>query len=182
MIFTNGASFFQYPLVCIGQVSILVGELATVNTVANDRNRRRACIIAIMAAYFFMIFLYNIFTSIPDLKYYKDTWAENDVFPWIRLVEEVPEHDKNSFVAYGPNEFKDVYLVTGTRCPYKYFVIQEWHALFSEKVSNEISYIYENGDAKWILLSGGSSHIDKALNERYFVYDSLEGYTLYRLK
>lgn len=42
-----------------------------------------------------------------------------------------------SIVAYGDNRFKGLYLAHDLTPAYKYFVIQEWHASFSEFVKHD---------------------------------------------
>lgn len=57
-------------------------------------------------------------------------------------------------MAYGDNRFKGAYLAYDLTPTYKYFVIQEWHASFSEFVKNDIHSVFAIGDAIWILTAG----------------------------
>lgn len=182
VLFSSGASFFPYPLVCIGQVTILLGELISIKDIHESLLKNLSKSFAVVVVYLCIIFVTNVFTNIPDFKFISKVWSTDESWGWKSLVDEIPDDDRDSFVAYGPNDFKNVYLVTNTTCPYKYFVIQEWHALFSEKVANEIRDIYENGQAKWILISGETEHIQKALDKNYYIYDLKGDYILYHIK
>jgi len=65
---------------------------------------------------------------------------------------------------------------------YKYFVIQEWHASFSDFVKSDIHSVFKNGSAKWIITAGETEIISDVLAERYEVYDSIDDYILYKMR
>mgnify|MGYP007033821844 CR=1 FL=1 len=49
-----------------------------------------------------------------------------------------------SIVTYGDNRFKELYLAHDLTPAYKYFVIQEWHASFSEFMIHDFFHPYLN--------------------------------------
>ena len=83
---------------------------------------------------------------------------------------------------FGGDSFKETYLLSDIVPCYKYHLIQEWHAGFTEKVRNEIHDTYADGDAKWILTDGDAELIADVLESRYEVEGQLDSYTLYHLK
>ena len=93
----------------------------------------------------------------------------------------IPEQDQNSFIAYGGNIFKELYLLHNVMPCYKYFVIQEWHASFSPTVKNDIKKTFLEGNAKWILTEGDTPTIQDALDSRYLLVAQQDTYKLYSL-
>ncbi len=85
---------------------------------------------------------------------FREYYVNSDYeYPLEELIEgSVPLSDRDSFVTYGGEDIKSVYLMTGTISPYRYGMIQEWYAHFSKEVAEEISDEFRNGDVKWILV------------------------------
>lgn len=77
---------------------------------------------------------------------YAERWDRG----WDSLIEEIPEEERDQFVAYGDNRFKELYLLNNISPCYKYFVIQEWHASMSEKTREDIHSVFDTCRAKWI--------------------------------
>ena len=94
----------------------------------------------------------------------------------------IPEDEKNSFVAYGGNEFKELYLTENILPCYKYFVIQEWHAQYSENMRKNIHDQFATGEAKWILTDENVSTIKDVLDNEYIIVAVSGPYTMYSKK
>lgn len=58
------------------------------------------------------------------------------------------KEESNSFVAYGNNDFKELYLLHDRLLCYKYFVIQEWHVSFSNLIKEDIYQVFDTKKCK----------------------------------
>ena len=117
---------------------------------------------------------FNIYHKYHDLNDARGSYES--------LLFQIPNDESDSFVAYGDNRFKELYLAYDMTPAYKYFVIQEWHASFSDFVKSDIHSVFKNGNAKWILAASETSNISDVLQERYEVYDSVDDYVLYKMR
>lgn len=180
-LFMTGSSFFQYPLVCIGQISIFLNELISYLSV---KKAKRDVFFGggVLFALVFVVFLsITVIRGAMEISQYRETCAVHTERPWEALVREIPDNERDSFVANGANALKEVYLVSGLIPAYKYFIIQDWHAKFSETVRKEYRDIYAKGDVKWILTDGSIDEVRDIIEERYHVYATKDGYSLYRM-
>lgn len=171
-LFFSGASFVQYPAVCLPQLVFLLNEICLLeNKKVADRLMKLIVMQMIVVICIGMIQINRAVEKCQDTnKSYE------------KLIAKIPITERNSFVAYGGNQFKELYLYFDLIPYYKYFVIQEWHAGFSETVRNDIYETFMKGDVKWILTDGNTSVIDDVLRQRYEQYDMVGHYSLFRLR
>lgn len=178
-VFFSGASFNQYPAVCLPQLVFLLNEICFFGYkyVADMMMK------FIVTWIILMICTDTVQNRMHSLDLYRIFHEGRETYgSYENLISEIPMDQRDSFVAYGGNQFKELYLVFDLIPYYKYFVIQEWHAGFSEVVRNDIYVTFANGDVKWILADGNTGLIDDILDERYEIYDTIDNYTLFRLR
>ena len=177
-LFGSGQSFVQYAIITIPQVVLLLNEIMLLD------NSEHLSLSKVIAVCMVSIFCYNsvlqYFPVALDI-YQKSKKAE--VREYQPLIDMIPENEKSSFVAYGGNDFKDLYLIEDLMPCYKYFVIQDWHAKFSDSIKQDIHEVYANGNAQWILTQDGSTTvIQDVLDEDYVQVASAGEYRLWNRK
>lgn len=64
------------------------------------------------------------------------------------LLSQIPEKERQSFVVYGFNEVKKLYLLHDLLSNEKYFVIQEWHSKCSNFVKQDIRKTFQKSETK----------------------------------
>lgn len=176
-LFMSGSNYAQYPLICIVQIVIFLNEVITLD----DKNLDEIKLISFSFLLILFTFLGTALKNDISLAIdYRNNFKVHNEREWESLVLEIPDTEKDSFVAYGGNEFKELYLLMDLMPKYKYFVIQEWHSYFSDDVKENIYEVYDNGDALWILSDGSNQPINKILNDKYYIYDKKGNYILYR--
>lgn len=176
-LFLSGQLFLQYPGICLPQVALLFNELVPLDLKQSARSFAKLAVLPIIM----IICAYSIRNMAESLNIYREYHAfEGTRGSYEYLLEQIPDDELASFVAYGDNRFKGLYLAYDLTPAYKYFVIQEWHASFSEFVKNDIHSVFANGDATWILTAGQTGCISDVLEERYVIHDSVDDYVLYR--
>lgn len=176
-IFTSGALFGHYTIITLPQAIIFLNEVYLIQT-----KKRTDLIIKVVLSSLTVAFsiaclcvlMSRVINRHNEYKEYDDVGYE-------QLLNMIPEDEKNSFVAYGGDEFKQLYLLHDLTPYYKYFVIQEWHASFSAQTRDDIHQVFFNGNATWILSEGSTEVIQDILDSRYTVYAETERYRLYRL-
>lgn len=177
-LFLSGARFPQYAIITLPQIILLINEITYWNTDTIKNLLIKALsfsgIVFISSYAFFScvslpITMHNNYSTVPSVGYEQ-------------LLNAVPSKERNAFVAYGANVFKELYLLHDLMPCYKYFVIQEWHASFSPKVRSDLYNTFEIGDAKWILTDGNCPTIQEILENRYRLYLRKDNFELYRLK
>ena len=178
--FTSGDLFVQYPMVCMPQLIVLLNELTIFYNWGVEQKKFEDILVwsGIVIVIFYNIgncFQYNMLYS---FDYYK-SYNSPKKYEWTSLIEEIPLSDLSSFVAYGGNEFKEIYLLENIIPKYKYFVIQEWHASISSEAKNNIHRVFDEGDAKWILTDSNVQNISNILDRDYHLVDSVDVYKLY---
>ena len=177
-IFLSGALFPQYAIITLPQFGLLLNEITYHIHCENACTKvYRVC--------FATLLLYSCVISptyLPPVPTSYDQNSTNAHKPYKDLLESNPEKEKDSFVAYGDNELKDLYLLYDMQPYYKYFVIQEWHASFSEKTKNEIHETFADGNVKWILTDDITNNIQDVLDNRYELYKACDRYKIYCLK
>lgn len=177
-LFLSGDNFGQYAYVCLPQICCVIGEIAL--TVKGNECETVASFMSMQVLCWFMAFniLNSMSTAIDIHRTFSERWDRG----WDALIEEIPESERNSFVAYGDNRFKELYLLNDISPCYKYFAIQEWHASMSSETHEKIHRTFASCKAKWIAVCGETGVIDDVLENRYELVDSREDYLLYRLK
>ena len=177
IFFLSGDNFGQYAYVCIPQICCLIGEITL--AIKGDEVETLTAFISAQILCYFMIFVASKSMSggIEIHGAYAERWDRG----WDSLIEEIPEEERDQFVAYGDNRFKELYLLNNISPCYKYFVIQEWHASMSEKTREDIHSVFDTCRAKWIAVCGEVSVIEDVLENHYDLVDSNGDYLLYKL-
>ena len=178
-LFLGGQLFLQYPAICMPQVILLFNELLPVDL----KKSVKGIITIIVSPIIMIICAYSVKNMTESFNIYHKYHDLNDARgSYESLLFQIPNDESDSFVAYGDNRFKELYLAYDMTPAYKYFVIQEWHASFSDFVKSDIHSVFKNGNAKWILAASETSNISDVLQERYEVYDSVDDYVLYKMR
>lgn len=178
-LFLSGQLFLQYPAICVPQVTLLLNELVPLDIKKSVKGIATLIVlpvIMVICAYSIrnMTEAFSMYHVYHDLKDARGSYES--------LLCQIPEDESDSFIAYGDNRFKELYLAYNLTPSYKYFVIQEWHASFSDFVKSDIHSVFKNGSAKWIITAGETEIISDVLAERYEVYDSIDDYILYKMR
>lgn len=176
-LFFSGASFSQYAIITIPQLVLVLNEIAALKTFSTAGGSLK--IIFLCAIVLFCSNALGRFVKRP--ANIRNEYKNKPEVGYETLLECIPNEEKDSFVAYGGNDLKTLYLLNDLSPCYKYFVIQEWHASFSEYVKKDIYSTFKNGNALWILTDQSTGNIDDILDTRYQVINSTEKYRLYRL-
>ena len=178
ILFLNGALYNQYSIIALPQVALLLNEILLIDCV--DRSKS---FIRMMLSTMVLMFVFSDIGSIikrpVDMH---NTYKSLNNKGYEELLNIIPQNERDSFVAYGNNDLKEIYLLYDIIPYYKYFVIQDWHSSFSNKTKNDIHDTFLYGDVKWILANGNLNNIEDILNERYLLIDDMNNYRLYRLK
>ena len=179
MIWFCSESFFpQYEMITVPQVALLLNELIL------QKNSSEARLLQSLVIALIVILCYGQVQAVSKKvtdnyhTFSQPTTEQQDVE---YLISTIPETEKNSFVAFGGNELKDVYLRNNLFPHYKYFAIQGWHSLFSENIKNNVHDTFAHGDAKWILADEDKVKIEDILDSRYNIVNERGRYTLYRI-
>lgn len=177
-MYLHGDNFGQYPLVCIAQVPLAVNSVMSLS----DEIKPLEKLAMIGSSLVFFTFLssnMNLTVTAIDLRHnFKDRYERG----WEQLIEQIPKSEEDDFVAYGGNEFKELYLLEDLMPCYKYFVIQEWHANLSPETKVAIHDTFASEKAKWILTDAITDNIKDVLSENYRLVDNTEQYYLYERK
>lgn len=176
-IFTSGAGYGHYTIITLPQAIIFLNEIYIME-VKTKRDLFVKKMFSGLTVAFCIVCASVLLKRIIDLhNEYKDY---NEV-GYEELLDMIPEDERNSFVAYGGSVFKQLYLLNDITPCYKYFVIQEWHAGFSEQTREDIRQVFLNGNAKWILTEDSTEVIQDILDSRYTVVTEKDQYKLYHL-
>lgn len=177
-LFLNGDNFIQYPLVCIVQVPFAINSLRSLKDDIKPLNK------LIMKGSSLIMLVFLIVNMIVGAKAisFRQTFKDRTARGWEELIEQIPESEKDEFVAYGGNDFKELYLLEDLMPCYKYFVIQEWHAKLSPETKVAIHDTFASKKAKWILTDATTDNIQDILAESYQLVDNNERYYLFEHK
>lgn len=178
-LFLSGALYNQYAIITIPQIVLFINEIVEFGK-ENDTVKRITVEFLISAFTFFLIV--SLASSIGKPQDMYNKYTELNTKGYEGLLSAVPHSEKDSFVAYGMNEFKSLYLLHDILPYYKYFVIQEWHSSFSELTKSKIHDTFLDGNVKWILTDNNTKTIQDVLDSRYLLYSKTNNYKLYRLK
>lgn len=175
----SGQRFAQYPAVCLPQIALLLNELYLLRL----KRVVEGMVKSVTLLGILILCAHTIKDGVSSFMNMYSTYHNYGVHSnYEVLITQIPIAELDSFEAYGDNRFKEVYLAYNLMPSYRYFVIQEWHASFSDFVKEDIRSVFMKGDAKWILTAGSVDNIADILEQRYEIYDSVEDYALYRLR
>lgn len=175
----NVMIWIQYPLVFLPQVVLVMNEIISINKIKNNLAKWVAIVCAILIV---MQGYSTVKRSLNPYEIYCE-YSIHKIREWEPLVHHIPPSEYDSFVAYGGNETKEIYLLTGMHPYYKYYMIQEFLGCFSDDVKKDIHDIYNNGDVKWILNNKNENkNIQDVLNNRYKKVAETKSYVLYDLR
>ena len=176
-LFLSGAVYAQYAIITLPQIILLLNEIGFINGTKPEK-----LIIKIIGFSFITTFcFYALISILPQPADMHNNYQTPQEIGYESLLDMIPEEDHDSFIAYGPNIFKELYLLHNLMPCYKYFVIQEWHASFSQTVKNDIKKTFLEGNAKWILTEGDTPTIQGILDNRYFLVAQKDTYKLYSM-
>ncbi len=179
VVFMNNQAWSQYALVCLPQIAVL---MCAVRSAIEDEDSsiRFVGIMFVCAIVMFtnMAFCERVITAKDAHRAY----ASEGKRDWSTLVKRIPAEERDSFVAYGENDVKDLYLITDTIPCYKYYMIQDFVSRFSKTLQEDIKMTFDEGNAKWLLVDKESHTLDDLLQRRYSLFDENERYGLYKLK
>lgn len=176
-IFTCGASYSHYAIITLPQAIIFLNEIYGMETKKRiylfvKRMLLGATVVFSIACT--AILLTRVINLHNKYKEYHEVGYE-------QLLSMVPEEERDSFIAYGGGTFRELYLLHDITPCYKYFVMQEWHASFSEQTREDIHQVFAEGSAIWILTDGSTEVIQDILNSRYTIIAEMGQYQLFRL-
>lgn len=177
-LFFGGLLFVQYPQVCFPQIAILLNETYALRSEEGEGVMK----IMIMGGLIIPCY-FSLSQRVPEfMGVYRNYHVEEFHYgEYESLLAQIPVEELDSFVAYGDNRFKGIYLSFDLNFYYKYYAIQEWKASFSDYIREDTHATFMNGNVKWILTAGSTSVIQDVLDQRYEVYDAIDDYVLFRL-
>ena len=177
-IFMSGYAYRQYALICIAQIVILLNELLFFIT----KRKLKLYFLPLLVCMLILFHSsYTIYNNIFEIQNKYKNYSIHIEREWEKLFRMIPEKERNSFVVYGANKSKEIYLLINTIPCYKYHTIQEWHSSFTKEIRNDILKTFKYGNAKWILTEGSTHLINTVLKDRYFLIAETDRYKLYRL-
>ena len=178
LLFLHGDAFAQYPLVCIVQVPIAINSIMSLTNKKGFAEGVLRLGASLALLLLLLINALSVKNSIGFRNDYKYRYARG----WEKLISIIPEDQKDSFVVYGMNEFKELYLLEDMMPCYKYFVIQEWQGNLSPKTKLAIHDTFASKKAIWILTDSVVDNIKDILDDSYQLVDNTDKYFLYELK
>lgn len=174
-LFFSGAGFWQYAMIAVPQVTLLLNEIWALR----EKRKIYGLWVSLILCGVLMIggkTIYNI-TNMYQLYHLK---GENE---YQKLLEMMPEEERNAFVTYGGGfADKQIYLLNDILPCEKYFILQEWHAGFSENIKQDIHSEYAECKAEWILTRDSTETIQDILDKEYELIASEDEYKLYHRK
>lgn len=171
-IYLGGNFYFHYPIVCLPQIAIIIGEFLAYK----EKNKwiPFAGLLAVLL-WFSRVNLISFFRW-PYDRYIE--YNQEDVLEYDPLMEYVD----GTFVAYGDFAVKSVYLRYDIIPYYRYFTIQDWHARSAEELSCKIHDTFENGGVEYILVEENKCVLIRdVLEEQYELLDRRGGFGMYKL-
>lgn len=172
ILFMNGSFYRNYAMICVPQFIVLLHEV--------DRCRpvllKYAGFLWLgwYALHWIVFYAHNI---IPD-HYERSRSLDRGLEA---LMAQVPQED--TFVAY--NGDHGIYIWFDKRPCYRFFILQDWHAGFSEELREDIWETFASCEADWILVNGEETTISDILDCSYELWESdyvgEESYHLYHI-
>lgn len=176
-LFTSGASFGHYTIITLPQFFLLSNEIHLLDPKKRTDLYMKNILLCLIVV-FGITCSYQLVTRTADS--YRE-YGQPGYKGYEQLLNMVPDDEKNSFIVYGGNQLKELYLLYDITPCYKYFASQEWHASFSEQTREDIRQTFFNGNATWILSEGSTEVIQDCLDSRYVVFAEMDQLILYRL-
>ena len=176
-LFFTTSLYLHYTLICLPQVVIFFNIVFKVflDNVSVRRLPSSFCLIIS-----FLLLAHNILYDFNNFtKVYRKSISK-EIVNQIKDIKSLTDDD--NIILYTDNNFREFYLVLKILPIYKYFMLQEWNAKFSEKVKNEIYNCFKTCKVKWIFLSGNSSIISNILEDKYILVSEKYNGRLYRRK
>lgn len=178
-VFFRGYLWGQYPLVCAFHAIMLFAGLFELK---NKEREKKGLVTSILLGLLIIITI-RIPQYVYDIQVAKKEYGVRTERAWDKLVDRIPKEDLDSLIVYGNNQLKEFYLLNDIIPMYKYYIIQDWVAGFSETIKEDLIGIYKQGTAKWILVENDYNDLLKnIIRERYYEIESSDEYSLYRLK
>ncbi len=171
-LFMNGSYYRNYALICVPQFILLLHEA----DMCRPALLKYAGFLWLgwYALHWGGFFALNI---VPD-HYERSRSLDQGLEA---LMAEVPRED--TFIAY--NGDHGIYLWFDRKPCYRFFILQDWHAGFSEALGDDIRETFASCEATWILVNGEQTAISDILECSYEVWKSdyvgEERYRLYHI-
>lgn len=179
-LFTNGSLYVQYAVIAIPNIILVGNEFFAIHTWRKKQIAVKCLkIIGAIAIFCQVVKLCDDVRYRVGVEYDK---ALNATYDYEIMLEFIPQEEKESFIAYGDNYLKSIYLRLNQVPCYKYFAIQEWHALFSKKVKEDLYNVFSEGEVKWLLINVYPGTIKDVIRGKYVLVAINEDCYLYCLK
>ncbi len=179
-----GKGFRHYNMLLFPGVFAALEELIRLKTLDKRRTELRIFMFCLIAA----SIIGTAYNCRLSLTAYKDKRTES--IPWgaeqLELITRIPEEDYDSFIGYDVDP--GLYLESGIKPCYKYFVLQEFEIQQNKSILPLILEDYNTLKAKWILIPDGEYSIQDILDQHYEIYSTLKYekhgrlFKLYKLK
>lgn len=171
----SGAQYWQYVMITVPQFVLFLNEVRLAGA-GMKRGRFLTIMAACGAAAIFCV-------SISKVINMHNMYGSKRQAGYQELLDLIPEEDRGSFIVYGGTpQSKQIYLSNDLLPCKKYFILQEWHAGFSEEVKRDIHEEFASESPQWILTEGSVDNIRDILDAAYECAGTAEGYGLYHLR
>ena len=177
-MYLSGDAFPQYPLVCIAQIPLTINLVMSLTY----KNKPVEMMTVICSLFTIMSLLGTNLESMTNVITMRRDFKQRYDRGWEQLISMIPSDERKSFVVYGGNEFKELYLLDDLMPCYKYFIIQEWQGNISPETKTEIHDVFSSNEAKWILTDSDVNNIQDILTENYQLAGDVNQYFLYVIK
>lgn len=174
-MFLRTKLFFHYAMIAVPQFVVIFAEVINMDCKKIPKVIKKVLVVLLIA--------YSLLSVESYAKSFADTYNETLTYSneYDELMQLIPEDEKNSFVAYHVDKY--IYYHYDIVPYYKFFVLQENHANYSENTAKAIQNTFLEGDCKWILTGTRISRIEDVLRSRYKLVAQTDNgnYSLYRL-
>ena len=173
-LFLNGAGFSQYGIIAIPDITLFWTLLLELGKEKQSKIISRLSVLAVCV---YLLFAGGrmIDRIVDNMTQEKDSAIE----AIDELMRYIPEESRDSFIAYGDDMLKMVYLKYNIDPCYPYFAVQEWHASFSNIVREDIYQTFQSEKAQWILAGKNTDGIQDILDKHYKLLAEANEYRLY---
>ena len=173
-LFLNGAGFSQYGIIAIPDITLFWTLLLELGKEKQSKIISRLSVLAVCV---YLLFAGGrmIDRIVDNMTQEKDSAIEAIA----ELMGYIPEESRDSFIAYGDDMLKMVYLKYNIDPCYPYFAVQEWHASFSNIVREDIYRTFQSEKAQWILAGKNTDGIQDILDKHYKLLVEANEYRLY---
>lgn len=177
-LYCTTSLYLHYTLICLPQIILFFNVvLRSFSRVSKFKRKLAAsCCLIISLSLLIQNIVYD--TQLFPRMYRKSLSQEH-----INQIKDIKSlTDDDNFILYTERNFREFYLILKILPVYKYFMLQEWNAKFSEKVKKEIYSCFKTCKAKWIFLSGSSHIISSILEDKYILISEKYNGKLYKRK